>query len=215
MYDIILLKIVTMKVMSVIARSNRKSSYQLINSFKMKYKKLTLGQIEALINKLGGEEEVRDFLSGKFAFQKQELEQKVRMLSKAKVFNFVSRANYQECATGKGILCLDTDFKTLFCSLIEDRFPEITENYFRENKSWKSAGENTLNETITTIVDVTPTRIAQEIFFIMQEKYPRSYKKYEWFFRNERRYRVTFSFLEKKGTLREIYLMRISVLSKD
>lgn len=215
MYDIILFKIVTMKVMSVIARSNRKSSYQLINSFKMKYKKLTLGQIEALINKLGGEEEVRDFLSGKFAFQKQEVEQKVRMLSKAKVFNFVSRANYQEYATTKGILCLDTDFKKLFCSLLEDKFAEISETSFQENKEQKRVGENTLNETITTIVDVTPTRIAQEIFFIMQEKHPRSYKTYEWFFRNERRYHVTFSFLEEKGTLRKIYLMNISVLSED
>lgn len=210
------MKIITTKVTSVIARSNRKSSYQLINSFKMKYKKITLGQIEALINKLGGEEEVRGFLSGKFTLQKQETVQKVRMLSERKVFNFVSRHNYQEDATAKGILCLDTDFKTLFCSLLEDRFPEITENSFQENKSRKSAGENTLNETITTTVDVTPTRIAQEIFFIMQEKYPRSYKTYEWYFKNEeRKYHITFSFLEEKGTLRKIYLMRISVLSED
>lgn len=182
----------------------------------MKYKKLTLGQIEALINKLGGEEQVRSFLSGKFTLQKQETVQKVRMLSERKVFNFVSRHNYQEDATAKGILCLDTDLQTLFCSLLEDKFPEISETSFQENKEQKRAGEHTLNETITTTVDVTPTRITQEIFFIMQEKHPRSRKTYKWYFKNEgRRYEVIFSFLEEKGTLRKIYLMNISVLSED
>lgn len=183
----------------------------------MKYKRLTLGQIEALINKLGGEEEVKDFLSGKITFLRQEIKQKVRMLSEAKVFNFVNRAYYQDYATTKGIMFLSSDdLRILFCSLIESKFPEISEACFQENKERKSAGENTLKETITTTVDVTPTRIAQEIFFIMQEKYPRGYKTYEWFFRNEgSRYRVTVSFLDEKGTLRKIYLMHCYVLSED
>lgn len=180
----------------------------------MKYKKLTLGQIEALINKLGGETEVRDFLAGKFTFLKQEVEQKVRTLSKSKVLYFVRREHYQDSATGKGVLFLSDDhLKELFCSLVENKFPELSELSFRENKEYKRK-ENESNERIITIVDVTPTRIAQEMFFVMQEKYPRGYKTYEWFFTNEgMRYQITLSFLEEKGTLRNIFLMNCRNLS--
>jgi hypothetical protein len=176
----------------------------------MKYKKLTLGQIEAVINKLGGEEEIRNFLAGKFIFLKQEVEQKVRMLSRRKVFNFVRTHDYQDFATLKGILFLsDDNLKELFYSLVEEKFPELPKDCFLENKK-RDQKENTLNETIISIGDVTPTRIAQEIFSIMKRVvyHSRSYQTYEWFFLNDgARYRITFSFMEEKGSLREIYLM--------
>lgn len=175
----------------------------------MKYKKLTLGQVEALINKIGGLEEVRGFLAGDFIFVKQKVEKNPKTFSKEKHLRFLSSMFWREDPIGKGILFENIKMREFFCSLVDEKFEEIFEASFKENKERKYVSETSCYQTITTIGDTTPTRIIQEIFFIMKNNpQVNETETYLWhFLHQDIKYRITFRRLEEKGSLRLTYLM--------
>lgn len=103
----------------------------------MKYGKMTLGQIEALVNKLGGESVVDGILSEKLTVTVTAVANSILsfigMIKLLAMKKFVARDNFQLDKTGIGYL--GDNFKNWFLGKTEEPAPEVTLSYHRLTES--------------------------------------------------------------------------------
>jgi hypothetical protein len=130
-----------------------KTSYQLTNSSTMKYNDFTLGQIEAVFNKLGGEQGVTDFLSGKTKVIP--LNQDTREIRKNPFFS--SKNQFSE-------LTFHWDFESIFLPLVDDFFG-TTKKPLRYKTLDKDSSYSEISAVLSLIEK--PTQIAQEIYEVI------------------------------------------------
>jgi hypothetical protein len=100
----------------------------------IKYSDLNLGQIEAVVNKLGGMDGLRDFLSGALVVVKNTTEKaKEKLLEFVASFKvagaekFVAKQHFKKDTSDTAIVkisWLGDDFKTNFLGLTEENVPE-------------------------------------------------------------------------------------------
>lgn len=101
----------------------------------MKYGKLTLGQIEAIINKLGGEEKAEAFLRGELIVSPAEASNLLRQIATVSVSGFrefVAKDHLRSANIG---LIIESNFKYFFLEKIEKNVGPINLAVYRLEKS--------------------------------------------------------------------------------
>lgn len=96
----------------------------------MKYGELNLGQIEAIVNKLGGMEGVHRFLRGEMIARELNLLRQINTVATSGAKKFVARDALKDANVG----WTDGNFKKLFLDKVEEDVGDATIAVYRLNK---------------------------------------------------------------------------------